>query len=193
MYEIIEHDGRVEIEGAGVEQVRAAMRLLDSVQELQWKHLLLTKAELVHVMTRSDLPLTPPASLEQARRLSQLRTDMLTTPAFSYDTLAELRRDARISTTRTAVARWRKQRKVFTVPDGKRTLLPAFQFSDAGEPRADLAAPLKVLLSAGVDGWDLWTWLTKPTPLLSGDIPCEVAAFNPERALKAARAFADRW
>lgn len=61
--------------------------------------------------------------------------------------------------------------QMFTVPDGVRAIIPAFQLDNAGEPRGDLAPLLAVLLPAGVDGWELWTWLTSPTSLLSGDIP----------------------
>ena len=82
--------------------------------------------------------------------------------------------------------------QMFTVPDGVRAIIPAFQLDNAGEPRGDLAPLLSVLLPAGVDGWELWTWLTSPTSLLSGDIPEVVAAANVDRALTAPQRFAAR-
>jgi len=49
---------------------------------------------------------------------------------------------------------------------------------------------LDVLLNGGIDGWPLWTWLTSPTSLLSGQTPEAVAKTAPERAMTAATRFA---
>jgi len=49
---------------------------------------------------------------------------------------------------------------------------------------------LDVLLDSGIDGWPLWTWLTSPTSLLSGQTPETVAKTAPNRAAAAATRFA---
>jgi len=133
------------------------------------------------------MELVTPAALEQVRRWTFLRAELQATETYDYATLSELRKTSRSSTTRTWVSRRKHEKRMFTVSDGARTIIPAFQLDGDGEPRNDLAPVLSVLLSAGVDGWELWAWLTSPTGLLSGEIPEMVASINPGRALTAAR------
>jgi len=49
---------------------------------------------------------------------------------------------------------------------------------------------IDVLTQADVHGVTLASWLTQPTAWLSGDVPVEIAITNPQRALRAAEAFA---
>ena len=69
-------------------------------------------------------------------------------------------------------------------------MIPAFQFDESGEPRPELRPMLSALQEGGLEGWSLWTWLTRPTSFLSGGVPEEVARTNPKRALRAAQRFA---
>jgi hypothetical protein len=49
---------------------------------------------------------------------------------------------------------------------------------------------LEALADTGITGWPLWTWLTSPTALLSGEIPEQLARRAPARVLRAAQRFA---
>jgi hypothetical protein len=140
-------------------------------------------------MARS-VTLTPPATLAQAQRLATHRDALLATPVFTHETLRALRRDAKASTTRTWLARRRENHEVFTVTHIGRTLIPAFQLDELGQPRPELRPVLEALAEAGITGWPLWTWLTSRTALLSGEIPEQLARRAPARVLRAARRFA---
>jgi hypothetical protein len=135
---------------------------------------------------------TPPASLAQAQRLATHRDALLATPVLTYDTLQELRGDVRESSTRAWVARRRDAYQVFTVTHKGRTLIPAFQLAERGQPREDLQAMLSTLAEAAIQGWSLWTWLTSPSSSLSGEIPEPVARTTPQRAQRAAQRCAAR-
>jgi len=115
---------------------------------------------------------------------------LLRTPTCRYETLQKVRGDKGESTTRTWVARRRETNQLFAVSHTGGTLIPAFQLDERGEPRTELQPILAALRNAGIDGWALWTWLTSPTSLLSGEIPEEVARSAPARALHAAQRFA---
>jgi hypothetical protein len=121
--------------------------------------------------------------------LAAHRNALLATPFHTYASLSEQRGDSSESNTRTWVARRRHSRKLFTVDHEGRTLIPAFQFDEHGELRAELAPMLSALADGGVQGWSLWTWLTTPTSYLSGEIPERVASADSARALRAAQRF----
>jgi len=139
----------------------------------------------------TEVPLTPPASLRQAQRLASLRDALLATPSYSYTTLAEVRGEQE-STTRTWFSRKRGEHRAFAVQHRGRTVIPAFQLTESGEVRVDLANVLTPLLKADLDGWVVWSWLTRPTSLLSGQTPEEVARTAPSRAEAASQRFAVR-
>jgi hypothetical protein len=82
------------------------------------------------------------------------------------------------------------EKALFTVNVKGTTVIPAFQLDESGEPRPELQPIVSALQDGGIEGWSLWTWLTKPTSFLSGGVPEEVARTNPERALRAAQRFA---
>ena len=138
----------------------------------------------------SNISLTPPASVAQAQRLASHRDALLATPVLTYDTLRLLRGEPKESSTRTWFARRRAEHAVFAVTHNGRTVIPAFQVDQFGQPRPELQPMLDVLLHGGVDGWQLWTWLTSPTSLLSGQTPETAARTAPERAMTAAARFA---
>lgn len=191
-YEVTKHAGGVQIDGLTIQEAREALALLTAARELQSERGASVAAGLLRAVSEAGLELTPPASVEQARRMADLRQALLATPAYSYETLGEVRGDTRASTTRTWVSRMRDRGRLFTVRSDGRTAIPAFQLTERGEPRAELADVLRKLLKAGVDGWPLWIWLTSPTPLLSGEVPAETVASDPERVQKAAARFAAR-
>jgi hypothetical protein len=173
-----------------VELAEALQQLLELVRTLQAEHVEAIRDDLLQVLMSREVSLTPPATLTQARRLAAHRDALLATPVFTHDTLSEQRGDASVSSTRTWLARRRDDHTLFTVNYKGRTLIPAFQFDERGEPRTELQPILSVLDEGGVRGWSLWTWLTKPTSFLSGGVPERVARTDPARALRAAQRFA---
>jgi hypothetical protein len=186
MVDVAERAGHLEVAGVARRDLERALALLPLVQELQSEAVAGDRDELVRALMRHRVPLRPPASVMQAQRLAAHRDALLATDVFTHESVAALRGDRKISTTRTWVTRNRSQRKIFTVTHDGRMLLPAFQLTPAGQPRPELAPLLGVLLDAGVDGWELWTWLTSRTGLLSGEVPHELAAHDGARALRAA-------
>ena len=148
---------------------------VELVQGVQAEHSAAIRDNLRQVLMSGGVSLNPPASLVQAQRLAAHRDALLSTPVFTHDTLSELRGDNTVSSTRTWLARRREDRSLFTVGHNGRTLIPAFQLDDHGEPRPELTPLLSALHDGGVEGWALWTWLTKPTSYLSGGVPEHVA------------------
>ncbi|QDP95667.1 hypothetical protein FOE78_06885 [Microlunatus elymi] len=191
-YTVLRRDGGVEIEGLDPADAREALRLLGAARQLQFERGSLTASQLTQIMATADVDLTPPAAIEQARRQADHRRRMLSTPVYTYETLGELLGHAQQATTRTWVSRKRSARLLFTVKIDNQLIIPAFQLTDEGEPRQDLAGLVGPLLEAGVDGWALWTWLASSSPLLSGAVPIELVETEPQRAYRAAERFAAR-
>lgn len=177
--------------GVELERLTEALgQLLELVHALQAEHVEAIRGDLLQVLMSREVTLTPPATLTQAQRLATHRDALLATPVLTYETLSELRGDKSVSSTRTWLARRRDDHALFTVNYTGRTLIPAFQLDARGEPRPELRPILSALHEGGVQGWSLWTWLTKPTSFLSGSVPEEVARTDPARALHAAERFA---
>jgi hypothetical protein len=178
------------IQGLSQEDAVAAVRLLRAAREQQFQNGWTAARGLLRTMIEADVELIPPASVEQARRLASVRKSLLATPVFTHETLGEVRGDANLSTTRTWVSRARERRKLFTVKLDGRSVIPAFQLTEAGATRAEYAGVLAPLLESELDGWTIWIWLTSPTPLLSGGIPERLVSDVPERVQRAAQRFA---
>jgi len=189
---VTQENDRVEVQGASVEDVREGLRLVEAARELQLRRTREAKLRILNVMAVADIDIVPPDSLDQARRLGMLHAALLSTPVYTYETLAEVRRDKKVSTTRTWVSRQKSAHRIFIVSDQGRAFIPAFQLSSDGSPREELAPLIETLAGAGVGDFATWVWLTSPSPLLSGAIPSEVALSNPPRALQAATRFVAR-
>jgi hypothetical protein len=189
-YEVAERAGHLEVRGVSRREVEEALELIGEVRVLQADHVAATRTDLLRTLMARSVTLTPPATLAQAQRLATHRDALLATPVFTHETLRALRRDAKASSTRTWLARRRENHEVFTVTHIGRTLIPAFQLDELGQPRPELQPVLEPLADAGITGWPLWTWLTSPTALLSGEIPEQLARRAPARVLRAARRFA---
>ena len=128
----------------------------------------------------SDPQYAVPVPLVLIARQARLRGELLASPWFTYETLAELR-GASLEATRFAVHKAGQTHRLLVVAADERTLVPAFQLTAEGEPRPDLAAVLEPLLAAGMDPWRAWAWLTQPAGLLGGLVP-ERAAADPATA-----------
>lgn len=119
-----------------------------------------------------------PVPLVQVARLARVRAELLGSGWFTYDSLARLR-GTTLDATRFAVHKAAQSRRLLVVERDGRTLVPAFQLTDTGEPRPDLAPVLEPLLAAKMDPWRAWAWLTGPAALLGGLVPERVAG-DPE-------------
>ncbi|NHC22868.1 hypothetical protein G6553_06740 [Nocardioides sp. IC4_145] len=121
-----------------------------------------------------------PVALVVLRRHARLRIELLATPTFDYAALAEVRGTS-VDATRFAVHKAASTHRLLVVPVDERSLVPAFQLTDEGELRPDLAPVLEPLLAARMDPWRVWAWLTQPAALLGGLVP-ERAVTDPETA-----------
>lgn len=121
-----------------------------------------------------------PLALVQLRRQAQVRADLLASPWHSYASLAEVRGSSE-NAARFAVHKAAERNALLVVAHDGGTLVPAFQLTDGGELRDELAPVLEPLLAARMDPWRVWAWLTQPAGLLGGQVPHE-AARDPEEA-----------
>lgn len=127
-----------------------------------------------------------PVALVQLARLARVREELLGSRWFDYAALAQLRGTS-VDATRFVVHKASAAHLLLVVKRDHETLVPAFQLTDNGEPRIELAPLLTALLSAGMDPWRAWAWLTQPAALLGGLVPHEAAA-DPETAALAQHA-----
>jgi hypothetical protein len=121
-----------------------------------------------------------PVALVVLRRQARLRTTLLETPWFTYETLAQVRGTS-VDATRYAVHKAAQTSRLLLVPVEDRVVVPAFQLTPDGELRPDLAPVLEPLLAAGMDPWRAWAWLTQPAALTLGRAPAE-AVTDPDMA-----------
>jgi len=119
-----------------------------------------------------------PVGLVLIARQARLRAALLETPWFTYETLAEVRGTS-VDATRYAVHKAEQTHRLVVVPIEGRAVVPAFQLTDEGEIRADIAPLLEPLLAAKMDPWRAWAWLTQPAALTFGRAPAEAVA-DPE-------------
>ncbi|MFC6042467.1 hypothetical protein [Nocardioides hankookensis] len=119
-----------------------------------------------------------PVGLLLIARQARLRAALLETPWFSYESLAQVR-GVSVDATRYAVHKAAQTHRLVVVPVEGGVMVPAFQLTDAGEVRAEVAPLLEPLLAAGMDPWRAWAWLTQPAALTFGRAPAE-AVTDPE-------------
>lgn len=127
-----------------------------------------------------------PVPLVLLARKARLRTALSAAQEPGYDKVAALR-GVSVNAARFAVHKAKAAGELLLVVAGERVLLPDFQFDAAGEVRAELVPVLTPLLTAEMDPWDAWIWLTQPAGLLGGEIPERLAA-DPEEASLVAHA-----
>lgn len=134
-----------------------------------------------------------PLALVQAARRARLREQLLAGRWLGYGELARLRGTS-VDAARFWVHKSASEHRLLVVAAGADTVVPAFQLTADGEPRADLAPVLEVLLSAGMEPWSAWIWLTQPASLLGGQVPERAVADPAETDLvhHAARRLAER-
>ncbi len=121
-----------------------------------------------------------PVALVLMARQARVRAELLASPWLGYAELAQ-RRGASLNATRFAVHKAGAAHELLVVPTGSAAIVPAFQLTEAGVPRPELAPVLVPLLAAGLDPWRAWAWLTQPAGLLGGLVP-ERAVLDPDDA-----------
>lgn len=129
-----------------------------------------------------------PVALVLMARQARLREQLLAGAWLGYDELAG-RRGTSLNATRFAVHKAADEHRLLVVATEQRAVVPAFQLDASGQPRAELAAVLGPLLTAGMDPWRAWAWLTQPAALLGGLVP-EQAVLDPDDAALVAYAAA---
>lgn len=123
-----------------------------------------------------------PLALVQLRRQARVRTTLLASPWHTYASLAEVRGGSE-NAARFAVHKAAERNALLVVAHDGGTLVPAFQLTDAGELRDELAPVLEPLLAARMDPWRVWAWLTQPAALLAGQVPHEAVRDADEAAI----------
>lgn len=147
------------------------------------------RAELRATVDRAyvnDLSLVSEATQKQAVRTADARVRLVEDEgAATYKTLAELR-GTRESGARSWVNRLRRDNLLFTVEVKGKTLIPNVQLSADGQLNELVSEQLvQPLLAAGMEPWSLWSWLTSPTGLLSGEIPADAIVTDRKRVIRA--------
>jgi hypothetical protein len=125
-----------------------------------------------------------PVPLVLLARQARVRQELLASPWFTYETLAEAR-DATVEATRFAVHKAAAEHRLLVAATEERTLVPGFQLTPDGDLRPELASALEPLLAARMDPWQVWAWLTQPVALLGGQVPERLAADPAEAAVVA--------
>jgi len=121
-----------------------------------------------------------PLALVQLRRQARVRASLLASPWHTYASLAEVRGGSE-NAARFAVHKAAERNALLVVAHEGGTLVPAFQLTEAGELRDELAPVLEPLLATRMDPWKVWAWLTQPAGLRGGQVP-HVAARAAEEA-----------
>lgn len=183
-------DGVVEVEGLTQSEVEFALELASGVQDEQLRARAALSATVQRAMLSRDVPLVSRASQRQIQRDAEVRRRLLEDEgAETYSSLATLRGTSE-SSARTWVARARKAQELFTVEVNGRTFIPAVLLTPEGKIDAEVAELCRPLIAAGLGGWQLWSWLTSPNGLLSGEVPARLAHTDMHRAHRAAVRFA---
>lgn len=168
-----------------------ARALLAEARNLQGAESDRTRSELLEVMQSVGLDPVPHATVAAAERLARHRDALVLSGAYTFEALAELRGDdGGGSATRTWVSRKRRTNELFTVQYRDSVLVPAFQIR-MGAPIAQLREPLTVLVDAGFQGWELWSWFTTPSGYLSGRAPIDILDEDSAAVARAAGQFVD--
>lgn len=179
-------DDVVQVEGLTQDEVEFALELAHEVKSEQMRARTVLSTHVQKAMLDGLIPLVPHASQRQVQRNADVRRRLLADEgAETFSSLAELRGTTE-SSARTWITRSRKTRRMFTVEVQGRTLIPSVLLMESGDIDARVSSLCRPLIDAGLDGWELWSWLTSPNGLLSGAIPARVARSNPHRAHRAA-------
>jgi len=84
------------------------------------------------------------------------------------------------------IDRWKRDRRVFTVPHEGRSLYPLFQFDEEGHPRP-VVAEILTSIAQQSRGWELALWFISNNGWLGGRRPVDLLKTDPAAVSEAAR------
>jgi hypothetical protein len=140
---------------------------------------------LVQALMPDSIP--QPVELLQARRSAAMRRDMLARYGYlTAEALADLHGSS--AKNRYALAaRWMREGKVFGVPQGARTVFPAFQFDAHGRPHPIIAPVLDALPTEAMSRWAVALWWYANNAHLPGQArPTDLIGTQDEQHIAAA-------
>lgn len=184
-----DHDS-VSVVGLSADEVEAAVRMLATARLMSSEARRTLRTQVLAVLVADQEALASPDDVKAAQGVASLRARLMDSAHYSYETLAEVR-ETSSNAVRTWVKRARDAGTLFTVQQRGRTLLPAFQFDESGGVNPDSAAVVAVLRAGGLDGWQLWEWMSSPTGWLDGGVPAELLRSEPDVVLTVAREHAE--
>lgn len=123
----------------------------------------------------SDPAHAVPVPLLQIARQARVHDELLASPWHTYESLARLR-GATLERTRFAVHKAAGQHRLLVATGPSGAMVPAFQLDADGAVRPEVVELLEPLLTAGMDVWKAWAWLTRPAALAAGLVPAEAVA-----------------
>ena len=179
------HPSKLELQGLTQAEAQEAINTYAKHVELR-VHMRAQLREAVDHAYMDDLPLVSEATQKQAKRTANARVRLIQDEgAATYHSLAEMRGTGQ-GGARSWVNRLRRDNLLFTVEVNGKTLIPMVQLTSDGQLDELVSEHLvKPLLSAGMEPWSLWSWLTSPTGLLSGDIPAVIVHTATDRVDRA--------
>jgi hypothetical protein len=133
-----------------------------------------------------ELDPVPHATIEQAKRRAQLRTNLLASGAYTLAALVDGRGQT-MAAVRQWVHRARQRGQIFTVKHDGETLVPAFLLDHDLNPRPEYTGAITALTAVGSKEWALWAWFASPTGWLDGRVPAEHALVDPDDVTRAAQ------
>ena len=177
----------LELQGLTQDQAQEAINTYAKHVELR-VHMRAQLRESIDHAYMDDLPLVSEATQKQAKRTANARVRLIQDEGVAtYQSLAGMRGTGQ-GGARSWVNRLRRRNLLFTVEVNGKTLIPVVQLTADGQLDELVSEHLvKPLLSAGMEPWSLWSWLTSPTGLLSGEVPATVVHTETERVERAVR------
>jgi hypothetical protein len=145
---------------------------------------------VVETLLPASIP--SPAAVWHTQRSAEARLALLREyGAWSATEVAE--RAGSTAANRSALASaWRAAGRALAVDWHGRTVFPAFQFTDDGQPRPAIAAVLPHLHRAGLSDWQAALWFTSPTGWLDEQRPVDLLDSDPTGVETAAAQFDQR-
>ena len=164
------HSSKLELHGLTQAEAHEAINTYAKHVELR-VHMRAQLREAVDRAHMDDLPLVSEATQNQAKRTANARVRLIQDEgAATYHSLARMRGTGQ-GGARPWANRLRRHNLLFTVEVNGKTLIPMVQLTTDGQLDELVSEHLiNPLLSAGMEPWSLWSWLTSPTGLLSGGL-----------------------
>jgi hypothetical protein len=132
-------------------------------------------------------PIPDAGLLEQARRNAELRQRLLDEMGMlDAAQVAELS-GSKSTNQRARASRWTSEGRIFGLPVNGRSLYPAFQFDEVGQPRPVVKEVLALLMPLNLSAWATAIWWDTGSDILDWRTPAAVLVLDPDAVVKAAR------